>query len=382
MKFRIRHADRIVGLFVVLAGFALLGTIAMAGASQRWFAVDYRYVTMLGSAAAASPGTGIFMRGFQVGKIEKVALENETQVRATFVIYDSYHALVRANSIIEIVTSPIGLGTQILFHPGKGDGLLPELSILPEASSPEGQALIEAELVDMPKKDDTITRLLAGVNPLIENINKTVVSLNKTLGEVNKALAGEGSGPVARMLDQAAGAVTGVNGLVGNANKAIVDINANVSGISGTANKAIGGISDNVSGLIARVDNLASDLNRITANLATMSESLKDPTGLVPKLLAPQGSIKTLLDDDNKLFDQISRSLADVERAISGISRLSSSLAAEMPGISSTILEVKNTLKESQDVIQGLKNNALIKGGIPQRAAEPAVFQSLREGLF
>jgi phospholipid/cholesterol/gamma-HCH transport system substrate-binding protein len=364
MKFRIRYADRLVGLFVILALFALVGALVMAGASQRWFARDYRFSTILSSAAAATPGTGIFMRGFQVGKIDRVSLDAGNRVVARFVVYDTYISQVRKNSLIEIVSSPIGLGTQILFHPGKSSEPMAEGSVIPEASSPEGQALIDAELVDLPKKDDTITRLLAGVNPLIENVGKTVVSLNRTLTEVNKALAGEGSTPVARIVGDAAGAVAGVNSFVGH------------------ADATVGNIGDEVSGLVGRMDQLADNLTTISANLSKMSAGLSDPTGLVPKLLDPKGSLKTLLDDDNKLYDGLSRSVADIERAVNGLAGVTNSINAEVPGISATILDIKATVKQAQDVLEGLKNNALIRGGVPQRSTQPAVFQSLREGLF
>lgn len=364
MKFRIKHADRIVGLFVLLAVFAILGAIMTAGASQRWFARDYHFVSILSSAAAATPGTGIFMRGFQVGKIVNVRLDAGNQVVARLAIYDTYRAQVRQSSLIEMVSSPIGLGTQILFHPGKGSELIEEDSMIPEASTAEGQAIIEANLVDMPKKDDTISRLLAGMNPLIENAGKTVVSLNRTLTEVNKALEGEGSTPIAGIVGDAAGAVKGINSLVGNANKAIKDINAEVTG------------------LVGRVDQLAANITAVSANLATLSEGLSDPKGLVPKLLDPKGSIKSLLDDNNALYDGLNRSVSDISKAVSGLAGVTNSLKAEMPGISSTIMELQTTLKQAQDVIEGIKNNPLIKDGVPKRADQPSVFQSLREGLF
>ena len=364
MKFRIRHADRIVGLFMVLAGFALLGSIAMAGASQRWFAKDPRFRTVLASAAGAAPGTAIFMRGFQVGKIEDLRLDEGNNVIARFSIYGTYRSQVRVDSLIEIVTSPIGLGTQILFHPGKGTELLAEGGLVPEALSKEGKDIIEGDRADIPKKDNTITRLLSGVNPLIDDINRTVESLNRTLTEVNKALTGEGSTPVARIVEEAAGAVKGVNSFVGNADRTIVDLDSRIGTV------------------LTQVDSLAANLSTVSSNLAKLSEGLSDPTGLVPRLLAPEGSIKTLLNDNNALYDGLNRSIAEVQSAVKGLSDVANSLAAEVPGISATILQIDVAVRQAQDVLEGLRNNPLLRGGIPTRTEQPAVFQSLREGLF
>ena len=97
--------------------------------------------------------------------------------------------------------SPIGLGSSLLFHPGTGDEPLPEGEFIATADSADGQAWIEQGLVLIPPKDDTITRLLAGVNPLLENVNKTVVTINRTLTEVNRALAGQSSGPAGTIVE-------------------------------------------------------------------------------------------------------------------------------------------------------------------------------------
>lgn len=363
MKFRIKYADRLVGLFLIVALGVLMVILGLAGANQRWFVRDYHFYSILDSAAAAAPGTDIFMRGFKMGKIEKVSLDSDNKVHARFVLFDDYRRLMRTDSVIEIVTSPIGLGTQILFHPGKNDRLLTEGAFVPEAGSAEGQALIEAGKVDIPKKDDTITRLLAGVNPLIENAGKTVANLNKTVVEINKALTGEGSSPVARIVSGAAGTVEGIDRVVGQANTTI----ANVDG--------------EVKGLVTKLDDLASNLSHVSSNLASLSDGLSDPKGLVPKLLDPKGSIKTLLDDNNRLYDNLAASVSNVEQAVSGLSKLTNSLNAEVPGIAATILDIRGTVKDVQDVLTSLKNNPLLKGGVPTRTEQPAVFQSLREGL-
>ncbi len=118
MKFRIRYADRVVGLFVLVALLALAAGIILLGANQRWFSRDFHFTTRLDSAAGASPGTPIYLKGFQVGKVERLSLNEGNEVDADFVIFDKYYPKVRENSVLELVTSPIGLGTQLLFDPG------------------------------------------------------------------------------------------------------------------------------------------------------------------------------------------------------------------------------------------------------------------------
>lgn len=350
MKFRIRHAERIVGAFVLVAAVALCGGIILIGANQRWFSRDYRFKTRFLSAAGVAPGTAIFMKGFQIGKIQRIELNADNEVDAEFVLYDTYYTKAKQDSILELVTSPIGLGTQLLFHPGKGGEKLEEGSFVPLASSEEGKALIEDGLVEIPPKDDTITRLLAGINPLIENLDKTVVTVNRTLTEVNRALAGQSSGPAGRIVNDAAEAVASVGGYV--------------------------------DALMAQVDGLLKTVNAIADNAEALTEELRDPTGLVPRLLGAKGSIPAILDDKSLLFDRLSGSLAETEKTLKNVQGITQELRAQMPSIGVTIDEGRTAIKQAQDVLEGLKNNPLLRGGVPERREQQPLYQSLREGEF
>jgi phospholipid/cholesterol/gamma-HCH transport system substrate-binding protein len=339
MKFRIRYADKVVGLFVVLAMLALAAGIILLGANQRWFSRDFRFITRLNSAAGAAPGTPIFLKGFQIGKIKSLHLTDSNNVDADFIIFDSYYPKVRENSVLELVTSPIGLGTQILFDPGKSDVVLKEGSFIPLADSPEGRDLIDQELVDIPPKDDTITRLLADVSPLLENLNKTVVTVNRTLTEVNRAIAGQSSTPLANIVGQASQAMT-------------------------------------------KVDNIAGSIGAIADNLRATTAAIRDPTGLIPKLLDAKGSLKTILDDKGALYASITSSLGALQATLKNVEDMTASLNAQMPSIAVTLDEGRTAIKQAQDVLEGLKNNPLLRGGIPKRTEQESTYQSMREGQF
>jgi phospholipid/cholesterol/gamma-HCH transport system substrate-binding protein len=357
MRFRIKHAEKIVGLFVIIAALFLAGGIVVIGSNQRWFAKDIHFSTRLASAAGASPGTAIMMRGFQVGKVAKVRLNEENEVDADIVIYDSYYPKVKEYSVLEIVTSPIGLGTQILFHPGKGEALAQPGSFLPLADSEQGKDLIDQGLVDIPVKDDTITRLLAGVNPLIENANKTIVTINRTLTEINRALAGQSSGPLGSIVNNASDAVS-------------------------HADRMVASVSTQATTLVAKANDLVDSVTAISKNLEATTAAIRDPTGLVPRLLDAKGSIKTLLDDKNVLYDRISGSVGELEETLKNIQAISGSLNDQMPSIAMTIDEGRAAIKQAEDVLTGLKNNPLLKGGIPVRIEQPAQSQSMREVQF
>jgi phospholipid/cholesterol/gamma-HCH transport system substrate-binding protein len=364
MKFRVKYADRIVGLFIVLAAFVLCAGIFFIGANQRWFAKDYRFTTHFKSASGLSVGMPLQMKGFQVGKITRMELNANNLVDVDFVVYDTYYEKAKTNSLIDFVTSPIGLGSQLLFYPGKGDELLTEGSYVPAADSDEGRRIIDNGLVDMPPRDDTITRLIASVGPVLDNVNRAVSSLNRTLTDANLALEGKGGGPLAQILVSTSGTVSNVNGAVTNVNNVVSDVGSR-------ANTVLDKASD-----------IEDSLNSISTNVEQMTAAMRDPTGLATRLIDPKGSIKTILDDQNALYNSILASVTSAQASIKNLQAMTSSLNAEMPTLAATITQTQAAIRQAQDVLEGLKNNPLLRGGIPQQKPQGELYQSIREGDF
>lgn len=346
MKFHIRHAEKVAGLFVIVAALALCGVVFFLGANQRWFGRDYRYTATFDTASGLSVGMSINLKGFKLGTITKLRLSPGNKVEAELVIFDTYIEKVKAGSILELVTSPIGLGTSLLLHPGHGPGSIAEGSSIPLLGSPEGQALVEAGLVEVPPRDDSVTSIISSVGPLLENANKAVVSLNKTLMEANLALSGKSTGPLGRTLENTA-----------------------------VATAKLGPVMDRA---VVLEDSLAA----IAGNLETLTSAMRDPTGLIPRLLDPKGSVKTILDDQNALYDSIMASVKGVQASIKSVQAMTASLNAQMPSVAEAIQDAQATIKKAQDVLDGLRNNPLLKGGIPKAAEQTQLYQSMREGEF
>jgi len=364
MKFKIKFADQIVGLFILVAVVFFAVIIVLIGANQRWFAKDYGFKTSFQSATGVAPGTAIFMKGFTIGKIDKLTLNAENGVDAEFHIYDTYYDKVREFSILELTVSPIGLGSQLLFHPGMSDKRLDEGVFIPTADSIDGQALIEQELVEIPPKDDTITRLLANVNPLLENTNKTIVTVNRTLTEVNRALAGQSTGPLGDIVTDASTAAAALPGTMQNVDAIVADVQVRV-----------GGLLDQVSSLLA-------EFEAISGNLVATTESIRDPTGLVPKLLDPSGSIKTFLADDNALYKKVMSIVGEIEKSVRSLQGIVSGLNSEMPKVAAVLNETRTAIQQAQDVLEGVKNNPLIRGGVSERVEQESLYRAMREGSF
>ncbi len=138
-----------------------------------------------------------------------------------------------------------------------------------------------------------------------------------------------------------------------------------------------------------QINALLGEVQGITGNLEATTAALRDPTGLVPMLLDPEGSIATLLNDDNVLFDQIVGIISDLEASIGSlqgsiaeVEQFTGFLNTAQPQISGILEEGRQTLDASQDVIESLRNNPLLRGGVPEPQEQPSTFQSIRDEEF
>lgn len=319
MKFKIRYADQIVGALAIVAILALVLAILLLGSKQRWFAKDYHFTSRFETATGLSVGMQLQYKGFTVGKITSIKLDDDNLVDVAFSVFDTYYGRVKEGSVIELIVSPIGLGNTLLFHPGNGTALIPDDSFIPRADSPEGIALAESGQVTIPKRDDTISNLVAQVQPLLTNINDTLTQLNG-------AFNGTGTGPLAETMNGVASTMT------------------NVSGITGDLDGSIGPI--------------LSDVEQMTANLAELSAQLRSPDGLVPRLVDPDG----------KIFGSLKNSLQSVEGVLNNIEDSSSVLKSQVPQIARLIEDLRLALVQGQNVLEGLSNNPLLKNGISPKA--------------
>ncbi len=351
-----RFASQIVGIFVLTAlGFIIFILVSM-GINQRWFAKNYQYWSTFQTGEGLSIGMGIKFRGFQIGKVTNLELTDENDVRVDFYISDSYISKVHEGSVLQLNSN--FLGSQLLFHQGLTPTPPPaEGSFIPSMKSEIGRKLIENQQVIIPNSEDTINNILSSVEPVLANVNNTLVSLNTVLASADDLLNGRNNGPVNEIL-------VSVNGVVQN------------------AEQAVSGLTDVIDDTVNRANTLLDSIQRIAGNIETTTEELRDPTGLIPKLLDPKGSLAKLLDDNDALFKQIEAILSGVNDSVGEVKEFAEFINTTSPQISGILEEGRAALDQGKDVLEGLRNNPLIRGGISEDLKQPTTFDSYRDTEF
>jgi phospholipid/cholesterol/gamma-HCH transport system substrate-binding protein len=313
MKFSIRFADKIVGTLVVLAIAMLIVVIFMLGKSQRWFAKDYQYKSFFNSARGLSVNMNVQYKGFTIGHVKKIILADDDTVEVRFTIFEEHSHRVRDGSIVELQSSPIGLGNSFVFYPGKGKKVLDEGSIIPELNSLQAAMLIKTGLADVPVNEDSIGNIINQVTMLIETINQ---SLGKILG------------------------------------------NAEV---------AIGGVSDVIQNISGQLNPILNNVETLTGGLNTqVPPVLSNVKTLTDQLAAPQGTVMKILDDNGPVLTNLTDVLNSITTIMGSLEKAIDFVPAQLPQVALLLSNLQSALVEAEKMIIAINNNPLLKGGVPE----------------
>jgi phospholipid/cholesterol/gamma-HCH transport system substrate-binding protein len=341
MKFRIRFADQLVGLLIIVALGMLVFAIFMVGKKHRWFAKDQTYRTHFESASGLSANMPVQYKGFTIGNVKFFDLTGDDKVEVSFTIYDTYLDRVREGSLVEIRINPIGLGgSQFLFHPGiRPDPLGGDF--IPSVNSAAGREALEKGLVVIPVQDDSITVIITRVNTLLQNINGVVILLRDAL----------------RGTDTTTSLGRTVAGLEDTARSA-----------SALAVQAEGVLNP----VLGNVEQLTGDIRSVIRDLKTVTTELANPDGVV----------LTALDTGGAVYTNLERSLTALSGTLESVEAAAVTFPAQMSQVAALIADLRSALEAAEDVIIALRNNPLLKNGVPHRVQPGTGGTSPRDVAF
>jgi len=324
VKFRIRFSNQIVGLFVLGAFAAAITAIIALGMNQRWFEQTHQYYSEFSTARGLSPGLPISFRGFQIGQVRDVTLTEDNTVRVSLTVSDSHIDKLTEHSVLQLQSNPLGIGGGLVLHQGRIPTGPPDPeSLIPSWNSARGIALRELELVEVVTEGDVIGELLDALPSLVATVNRTAASGDALLVELRESLSEGAEGPLPELLRSAE--------LAGS----------------------------ELQGLLVTTEALVS-------NLRPLTEELEQPEGAIVRLVGPE------LDEALK---QINRTLAHIED-------FSGFVAGTSPEIRSLLYESREALETGHEVLHGLRNNPLLRGGIQPRPEPASSFESYRQEEF
>ena len=168
-----------------------------------------------------------------------------------------------------------------------------------------------------------ISELLASVPELLDHIDQTVVSVNGLIITLDRSLQGDpGAGPVG--------------------------------------------------GILVDTDGLLAESEELIGRLSSLVGQLEEAENLIPALVGTEGVAGGLFSDEADFYLRLTGLTDEVMVSLNHLAGMTGSLNSMSPKMDLILSKLTTTLDRAQDVMEGLKNNPLLKGGIEENKEVPS----------
>ena len=317
----------LVGLFVLVAGGLLFGTMIVISGGMGGASVTHRaYFKFAGGVQQGAP---VRFGGMLVGKVERVRVDPEDSTRIEIQLKVERDAPLKTDSVAKIST--LGPLTDNYIEITTGSRQAP--------LAPPGSALLSEEAFGLPQLGDAAQAMLPDVHSALQKLNQNLDGLQVTLARANDLLNDRNRANVGSSLDnlqhlvaevrpKATQSLDNLNGLLldarpkvsaslanmqqltvklgpllddlktttARANETLAhvdstlvenrsDIRASVTGLRDTLAKStvlLNGVSQTLSQNSDNIDELLDNMRMTTENLRALTETLKQsPASLI-----------------------------------------------------------------------------------------------------
>lgn len=261
--FKFRYVNEIVGTFVLLIVALLMAGILLAGHAQEWF-VKVRRIHVdfpLEGSLGIQNGAEVQILGYPVGKVERVAVEDDGRMTGVITVKGDFIQFVREDSQA-VVKRRYGVAGDAFINLTEGHGEL----------LPDGFNLVcvkDKELIE--QAEQMVNQIKDAVVPALEQVNKTIAEYGGLAADLRST-----NGPMYQLLANLEAITGGLKKGEGTAGQLLRD--------PALAND-IKSILDKVNEALTDVKKIVADVEKATAQLPPMAEKvggeMKDLPGLV-----------------------------------------------------------------------------------------------------
>jgi phospholipid/cholesterol/gamma-HCH transport system substrate-binding protein len=291
----------LVGLFVLVAGALLLGTIAVISGGVGSATVPHRaYFKFAGGVQAGAP---VRYGGMLVGKVQKVHVDpgNSTRIEIDFAV--NQDAPVKTDSIAKISTLGPLTDNYIEISTGTEHA----------ARAEPGSELASAEAFGLPQLGDAAQALMPDLQMAIKKLNQNLDGLQVTLARANDLLNDQNRANIAGSLNNLEHLIAEIRP------KANASLD-NLDGMLTDARPKIAASLSNVQELTTRLGPLLDSLSTTTARAndtlahvdSTLMENRPDIRASVTGLRDTLAKSAGLLNELNKTLDQNSGNIDEL----------------------------------------------------------------------
>jgi phospholipid/cholesterol/gamma-HCH transport system substrate-binding protein len=291
----------LVGLFVLIAGGLLLGTMIVISGGMGVATVTHRAYFKF--AGGVQPGAPVRFGGMLVGKVQRVRVDPGNSTRIEIEVTVNRDAPLKTDSVAKISTLGPLTDNYIEITTGSEQAALTQ----------PGSVLQSAEAFGLPQLGDAAQAMLPDVQKAVQKLNQNLDGLQITLARANDLLNDHNRANIGNSLDN-------LQHLVAEVRPKATDSLDNLNGLLSDARPKVSTSLTNVQELTAKLTPLLDDLKSTTARAnetlshvdSTLMENRSDIRTSVTGLRDTVARSTTLLTELNQTLDQNSSNIDDL----------------------------------------------------------------------
>jgi phospholipid/cholesterol/gamma-HCH transport system substrate-binding protein len=291
----------LVGLFVLIAGGLLFGTMIVVSGGMGGATVPHRAYFKF--AGGVQPGAPVRYGGMTVGKVQRVRVDPGNSTRIEIELAVNRDAPLKTDSVAKISTLGPLTDNYIEISTGSEHAAL----------APPGSTLLSAEAFGLPQLGDAAQAMLPDVQKALQKLNQNLDGLQITLTRANDVLNDRNRASIG-------GSLNNLEHLTAEVRPKLTDSLDNLNGLLADARPKVSTSLSNVQELTAKLGPLLNDLKTTTTRAnetlahvdSTLMENRSDIRASVTGLRDTVAKSTVMLNELNQTLDRNSANIDDL----------------------------------------------------------------------
>jgi phospholipid/cholesterol/gamma-HCH transport system substrate-binding protein len=308
---RLRYADELVGLLVILAVVLFLGVAFQVGVLSRWFRTTetLRIVLPEKGSAGLSPGADVEVLGIKAGEVRRVVINPDQQMYAEADIEEQARPFIRRDSVA-VIRKRFGVAGAAYIDISRGKDRQLDWSF--------------AVIQGVTERDPT-----ESIGTLIDQVREKVFPILDGLGSTSRGLAElvdnikKGQGSIGRLL------------------------------VDETLIKGAESTVESVRDSLAKVDPIIADLKDASRDIAQLAKNVG----------AGQGGVPALLQRMNQILVSLQGVTQDLAKATQHLPPIARNVEGSTSDLPSLLTQTQQTVHDLDLLITQMRGSWLIGGG-------------------
>ncbi|MBK8873729.1 MAG: MCE family protein [Bacteroidetes bacterium] len=258
-----------LGIFITIGTVALIAALYLIGSNRNIFSNTIKISSQFYNVNGLIPGNNVRYAGIDIGTVEKIKIENDSNVTVYMIIEKNNSIYIKKNSIASVGTD--GLMGNKLININPGSGSAPTIE--------EGDVLISLRPIENDEMIRTLNTTNQNLEAITEDLKNFTSRLNKSRGILKLIEDSVSADNIRQTLAVIRDAAVNANNITLQLNKLATELN-NGKGLAATLIRDTV-ISYELKTTISNLQQTSDSLNLISQELSQFSKQLNNKNSLL-----------------------------------------------------------------------------------------------------